>query len=371
MSANPGRKLSQGVLQRSVVADAKQRNLAPARVMRWVAASAFFELLNLAEQNEQIDAYLVKGGFAVELRQPRAARTSEDIDLVLTGNVDAVSLLEALLPAKWDSFEFRIKGKEQREHAVRVDLQVTFNQITWCTLKIDVLDDDIAEMEHVDNVDITKYQLPRVGKVAVMSRPQQISEWIHCTTKPAQNGKRKNRARNLIDIFVLTRYAPCDDADVLAACQATFSREGTHEWPPVVDFPEEWIEDVADRLRGLDLEVDAEALCDRVARYIVNLVGLDQPRTLIDEFRARVAAEVEAQIGPPADRYTFDGTTWRDGVLSLTIGENGGRPFVAYTALPSEVFGHRSSALAFTFDAEDVARAAAFIVNCLEDPYLH
>lgn len=370
MSPNPARKLSQGVLQRAVIADAKQRNVAPARAIRWVAASAFFELLNVAAQNKQIDAYLVKGGFAVELRQPHAARTSEDIDLVLTGRVDAVSLLESLLPASWDSFEFRIKSKERREHAVRVDVQVLFNQVVWCTLKIDLLDGDITGIEHVDNVEITKYQLPGVGKVAVMSRPQQLSEWIHCTTRPEQNGKRKNRARNVIDIFVLIQCAPCDDAEVLAACKETFAREGIHEWPPTVDFPEDWIDEVSERLQGLDLHVDGPTLCREVAAYIARLSQMG-PRSNVDNFRDAVALEVQARIGPPGERYAFDGAMWKDGVLSLAIGENGGKPFVSYVAAPTDAFGHRSGALPFTFDRDGVNRAASFIVSCLGDPFLH
>jgi hypothetical protein len=284
--ANSAKKLGQSVLQKRVMADADSSGFVRARVIRWVGASAFFEVLNEAERQGAIDAYLVKGGFAVELRHPKAARTSEDIDLIITGKADAVSLLESILPASWDSFEFHIKEKEQRDHVVRVYVQVTFNQVFWCTLALDVIDAGISSVEHVDNVDISKYELPRVGKVAVMSREQQLSEWIHCTTKPAAGGKRKNRAKNVIDIFVYANYLPpCEDAEVLDHCKRTFAREGTHEWPPATDFPAQWLEEIAERLEELEIEIDASALVEDVARYIARLSRHSQTRSAIDQFR--------------------------------------------------------------------------------------
>ena len=43
------RILSQGRLQQRVTADANEQDIAPSRAIRWVAAAAFFEVLNCAE----------------------------------------------------------------------------------------------------------------------------------------------------------------------------------------------------------------------------------------------------------------------------------------------------------------------------------
>ena len=61
--------------------------------MRWVSAAAFFEVLNCAEAEGRLGAYAIKGGFAVELRHNAAARTSEDIDLILAGEHQAIEIL--------------------------------------------------------------------------------------------------------------------------------------------------------------------------------------------------------------------------------------------------------------------------------------
>jgi hypothetical protein len=203
--------ISQGKLQKLVTTDANERAVAPSRAMRWVSAAAFLEVLSCAEAEGRLGAYAIKGGFAVELRHNAAARTSEDIDLILAGEHQAIEILRNILPAKWDAFEFWIKSEEQREHVVRANVQVRFNRVDWGTLKIDVVDAEVADVERVENVAIERFGLPQAGSVTRLSRPNQIAEWIHCTTRPEIHGKRKNRARNIVDIYLFDTLATTDN----------------------------------------------------------------------------------------------------------------------------------------------------------------
>jgi hypothetical protein len=263
--------ISQGKLQKLVTADANERDVAPSRAMRWVSAAAFFEVLNCAQAEKRLGAYAIKGGFAVELRYNAAARTSEDIDLILAGEHQAIELLRNVLPAKWDAFEFRIKSEEQREHVVRVNVEVRFNKVHWGTIKIDVIDAEIADVERVANVGIERYGLPPASPVTCLSRPHQIAEWIHCTTRPEIDGKRKDRARNVVDIYLFDTLATTDDEAVYAACVATFEREGTHAWPPTPTFPDEWAVTMAEIIEELGLEPAPADILSHVAAYIGRL----------------------------------------------------------------------------------------------------
>lgn len=260
--------IGQTKLQKLVTADANERDVAPSRAMRWVSAAAFFEVLNCAEAEGRLGAYAIKGGFAVELRHNAAARTSEDIDLILAGEHQAIEILRSILPAKWDAFEFRIKSEEQREHVVRANVQVRFNQVDWGTLKIDVIDAEIAEVDRVENVAIERFGLPQTNAVACLSRPHQIAEWIHCTTRPEMEGKRKNRARNIVDIYLFDTFAATDDEAVRAACVTTFEREGTHAWPPTPAFPEAWSATIAEVIEEIGLESTTEVVIAYVTAYI-------------------------------------------------------------------------------------------------------
>ena len=163
MMADKPKIISQGKLQRLVTTDANERAVAPSRAMRWVSAAAFFEVLNCAEAEGRLGAYAIKGGFAVELRHNAAARTSEDIDLILAGEHQAIAILRKILPAKWDAFDFRIKSEDQREHVARVNVQVRFNRVDWGTLKIDVVDARIVDVERVANVAIERSVFRRLA----------------------------------------------------------------------------------------------------------------------------------------------------------------------------------------------------------------
>jgi hypothetical protein len=129
---------------------------------------------------------------------------------------------------------------------VRVDIQVRFNGVDWGTLKIDVIDGKIAEVEQVSNVAIERFGLPRAGTVACLSRQYQIAEWIHAVTRPETEGERRNRARNIVDLYLFDTLAPTDDSLVQAACIEIFEREGAHEWPPSIDFPVDWSATIAE-----------------------------------------------------------------------------------------------------------------------------
>jgi len=269
--SNKPKIISQGKLQRLVTADANERDVAPSRAMRWVSAAAFFEVLNCAEAEGRLGAYAIKGGFAVELRHNAAARTSEDIDLILAGEHQAIEILRNILPAEWDAFEFKIKSEEQREHVVRVNVRVQFNRVDWGTIKIDVIDAEITDVERVENVAIERFGLPPASPVACLSRPHQIAEWIHCTTRPQIDGNRKNRARNIVDIYLFDTLAATDDESVRAACVTTFEREGTHAWPPTPAFPEAWPTTIAEVIEEIGLESTPEDVIAHVAAYINRL----------------------------------------------------------------------------------------------------
>jgi hypothetical protein len=146
-----------------------------------------------------------------------------------------------------------------------------FNRVDWGTLKIDVIDAHIADVERVANVAIERFGLPRANAVACLSRPHQIAEWVHCTTLPEIDGKRKDRARNVVDIYLFDTLAATDDEAVRAACVATFEREGTHAWPAEPDFPEAWTATIAEVIEEVGLESTPADAIAHVSAYIKRL----------------------------------------------------------------------------------------------------
>lgn len=271
------RKIGATKLQRTVAKAAQADGVAVARAIKWVGATALFELFSAAVDEGVIEAYYVKGGFSVELRHPSAARASEDIDLIIAGAAKPVALLEKVIDERWADFDFRIKKIEERPHSIRVELQVRFNRVDWCTLKVDVLPDPVYEIERIDPPDLVRFGLPQASAVPCLSREQQLAQWVHCITKPEIDGKRPDRARNIIDLYLFDKYSPCDDAEVAAAAEIVFDREATHTWPPEFEIPERWLPTLKAWSDELDLQMTPEELIEYFDGYIGRLRGAQRP----------------------------------------------------------------------------------------------
>jgi hypothetical protein len=85
-----------------------------------------------------------------------------------------------------------IKREDPREHVVRVDVRVRFNGNSWGTLKVDVIDGTISDIERVKNVAIERFGLSTTTDVACLSCPHHLAEWSHGTTRPVTEGQRNS-----------------------------------------------------------------------------------------------------------------------------------------------------------------------------------
>ena len=117
------RVLGSQELSKRVAREATRTGVAPDRLRKWIASTALLEFFNVAFAEGRITDFCVKGGFAVELRHPSLARASQDIDIVVTGNLSDRALLEAVITQPWTLFSFSIKDEERRNHATRLIVQ--------------------------------------------------------------------------------------------------------------------------------------------------------------------------------------------------------------------------------------------------------
>ncbi len=98
-------------LSKRVAREAAKTGVAPDRLRKWIASAALLELFNVAYAGGHITDYCIKGGFAVELRNPSLARASQDIDIVVTGDLSDRALLETVIAQPWTLFSFSIKRR--------------------------------------------------------------------------------------------------------------------------------------------------------------------------------------------------------------------------------------------------------------------
>lgn len=268
------RALGAQALSKRVNHQAEQTGIAPDRLRKWIASAALLELFNLAYVNGRISKYCVKGGFAVELRNPSLSRASQDIDVVVTGDMSDRELLEAVISEHWELFSFRIKEEERLDHSTRLVVQAVYNNTLWTTIKLDLVREPIEVIEDVDAHDLTIYGLTGATPIPCLSRSEQIAQYIHAISLPAVGGKRPSRARNIVDIYVFDQYVRCEDHEVLSATVTLFERRDTHAFPPTFDIPEAWRAELDTLAAELGIELDAAALIRYLNSYIARILGV-------------------------------------------------------------------------------------------------
>lgn len=179
-------------LEQAVKAGASAEEITERRLRRWIAASAMFEVFNAAKQAGQIPAFLVKGGFAIELRFRRTARASRDVDIVLP--VDYGELLDVVIEVlrrEWSDFSFQIKGSpEERERSIRLTVRALYRGREWSTFDVDLVTGETDRHDAVPPFETAKYGLIAASEVPCMSALDQIAQKLHAVTNPQENRAR-------------------------------------------------------------------------------------------------------------------------------------------------------------------------------------
>jgi hypothetical protein len=104
-------------LEKTLARVAREKGLDQERLRRWVSFLALCAVLERAVEKGVIDIYYLKGGVAMELRFARAARTTKDFDLGLTGNrAERIGQLSKVLQLGFDEFTFRLKPEQHERN---------------------------------------------------------------------------------------------------------------------------------------------------------------------------------------------------------------------------------------------------------------
>ena len=197
-------------------------------------------------------AWILKGGYALELRM-KEARATKDIDLALRhslGTQEDVPLKAAILKALSESaardlgdfFSFNI-GEAMLDldaapyGGARFPVEALLDDRTFVRFHLDVWAGDVEldpfDMTHAHDwlafAGITGAEFPTI------SREQHFAEKLHSYTLPRETPN--SRARDLIDMLLLIGTGKMDHAKVRLALDATFKRRKTHPLPAALARP--------------------------------------------------------------------------------------------------------------------------------------
>jgi len=266
------------VLSTWVDAYARDRGLAPKRVRDWISYMVIGGRLEEVSRSYVGARFIIKGAVALEMRLPKRARATKDIDLVIdeADEDDLAAVLREALRDDYQDFSFRVKGEPyvMPTNAVRVEVAMDYRGRSWSTVQVDLSRQEggATEVEMVDALELKPFGLSTPSALPCLSLRYHIAQKIHGMTQPSPEDDASNeRFRDLADVLLLRQLVE-DLPAVRAACLEVFAFRGTHGWPPALEPPAFWAELYAELATGLELAEKTLEDAVREARAFIEAI---------------------------------------------------------------------------------------------------
>jgi len=215
---------------------------------------AFDRLLARIFHEDNDAQFLLKGGYAMELRFERA-RATKDIDLTylerfltvpeseVTEEIHQEIHVASQVPMD-DFFVFRIENAQlDLENApyggARYPVSSFIDGRIFVRFLLDVgLDIMVNKVEKVRGNNWLEFCDVPSPVVSVITEEQQLAEKVHAYTLP-RDGRMNSRVKDLIDLLLLLENSTLDSIACNEALQTVFKVRNTHPLPERLLFPPE------------------------------------------------------------------------------------------------------------------------------------
>lgn len=213
-----------------------------------------FERCMTRLQREKNSPWVLKGGFALELRLGERARVTKDLDLGVDlgyfKNIElspaevARRLREDLSEPSTDHFGFLVPETGEQElsipgvKAFRYSVEARLDGRRFENIRVDVgLGDPlILPFEDLPSSDLLSFAgVPR-GTIRTTSRAQHLAEKVHALTRPFDD-RINTRVKDLADILLLMNLGLPRPVVVNKAVEEIFVARRTHEVPKAIETP--------------------------------------------------------------------------------------------------------------------------------------
>lgn len=197
--------------------------------------------------------WVLKGGFSLELRLGLAARTTKDLDLLLTDvagltDADLQDLLdEALDIDLGDECTFRVRlprqvrAEDEMPSTWRVVVEVFVARSPFETVTIDVLTRAAEPAEGVDAVAVRPVLGGEPFTVRSVDLPRHAAEKLHAYARIYAHERPSSRVKDLVDLALLVEQGLLEPAPFARAVQTVFAERDTTAPPKdLPDPPGDW-----------------------------------------------------------------------------------------------------------------------------------
>lgn len=278
MRYRTGAAFRQALTQR-IGSEVSKTGLTRARLWRLVAFERLLARLRVVAPN----AWVLKGGFALDLRLGSRARTTQDIDLAWLTDVDTAeeTLLTGALHDLGDYFAFRIERVDRFDdadvggatrHQVRCALAGT--RLTEFHLDIGFSDPMTASPDEFPVSDLLAFaDIPPID-VRVLSLAQHVAEKIHAYTRSyGAVGRPSGRTKDLVDMVLIQAHESLVAGDVRGALTTVFDARGTHDLPAILPPPpESWRQPYQRMAPSLEIPPDLDEGYQLAAAFLTPIL---------------------------------------------------------------------------------------------------
>ncbi len=210
------------------------------RLRKMVAFDRFLSRLFFHEP----DQWVVKGGFALQLRLGASARTTKDIDLLVIGETQEIypHLRDSGAIDLGDWFAFEVMNTIHSDvddiGGLRYRIHSLLDGRTFERFHIDIGIGDplLAPVEYLETPALLTFAGIEPTIVPCYPITQQIAEKYHAFTRPHVSGV-SSRVKDFVDMLLLAEMGKLDSISLRKAIQVTFDDCKTHELPVKVPQP--------------------------------------------------------------------------------------------------------------------------------------
>lgn len=245
-----------------------------------------FERCMVRLQKKMDSPWIVKGGFALELRLGLRARMTKDLDLgvdlgyfgkrELSAAEIAQKLRDDLIGDGDDGFAFVVaEGAEQelptqgvKSYQFTVEARLAGRRFETIKVDIGLGDPLVPPFEDLTGSDLLSFAGIPPPSIRATSRAQHLAEKVHALTRP-YNESINSRVKDLADIMLLMDLDLPDPPVVRKTLQTIFVGRQTHEIPKrVEEAPITWVSSFAAMADELGLaQTTPESATARLNEY--------------------------------------------------------------------------------------------------------
>jgi predicted nucleotidyltransferase component of viral defense system len=219
---------------------AREAGVVPRRIHLVVAIDRLLVRLLQAAPGQ----WVVKGGYANQLRRPDDARFTEDLDLKIDAAIETAPELIAsgFAVDLGDDFSYEVatspaplEGPPGGGLRFVVVARLAGTELVRFKVDVSAADVVVGDVESYLSDPVLERLGFRPSRFPVYPVNQHLAEKLHALTLP--RAVENTRARDLVDLLWFVNHFTFRSDTLAIACIATFERRATHAWPPVIDVP--------------------------------------------------------------------------------------------------------------------------------------